>query len=39
MMPDPEFFSECLQTAFDELKAAALVVPEADETNLVGGTP
>ncbi len=24
MMPDPEFFSECLQSSFDELRDAAL---------------
>ena len=24
MMPDPEFYAECLQESFDELKAAAL---------------
>ena len=29
MLPDPEFFSECLQDSFDELKAATIVVPEA----------
>jgi len=26
MMPDPEFFAECLQESFDELKAATVVV-------------
>ena len=36
MMPDPEFFSECLQASFDELKEAALgaepqVLAEAPE--------
>jgi WS/DGAT/MGAT family acyltransferase len=39
MMPDPEFFSECMQAAFDELKAAALVVPEAADASLASGTP
>lgn len=39
MMPDPEFFSECMQAAFDELKAAALVIPEAADASLAGGTP
>ena len=28
MLPDPEFFSDCLQESFDELKAATMVVPE-----------
>ncbi len=39
MMPDPEFFSECMQAAFDELKAAALVVPEADVPSPAQGSP
>ncbi len=38
-MPDPEFFSECMQAAFDELKAAALVVPEADVPSPAQGSP
>jgi hypothetical protein len=34
MMPDPEFFAECLQESFDELKAAtAVVVGEASESS------
>jgi len=28
MLPDPEFFSVCLQESFDELKNAAIIVPE-----------
>lgn len=30
MMPDPAFYSDCLQAAFDELKEAALRNPAAD---------
>ena len=38
MMPDPEFFSDCMQAAFDELKTAALVVPKAEATTQAGGS-
>jgi WS/DGAT/MGAT family acyltransferase len=31
MVPDPEFFSECLQASFDELKAATVVVVSEPE--------
>jgi hypothetical protein len=31
MLPDPEFFSECLQESFDELKGATIVVPESTD--------
>jgi len=34
MMPDPEFFAECLQESFDELKAATdVVVSEVSESS------
>lgn len=29
MMPDPSFYAQCLQTSFDELKAAAAVLAQA----------
>ncbi len=31
MLPDPEFFSDCLQESFDELKGATIAVPEASD--------
>jgi hypothetical protein len=31
MMPDPDFYVECLQASFDELKAATIRKPQAEK--------
>lgn len=36
MMPDPAFYSECLQSAFDELKAATIGAAAADAAKSAG---
>ena len=39
MLPDPEFFSECLQESYDELKGATIVFPETNDESVQANVP